>query len=125
MADQTNTDETIIALLKQLPPSHFAALLTHRLPQPRVCAGCGKDIPVGDSGINVITSVTHVIGSPGHPGIPPWQCPQEEHWACSPDCWAKVAHQCIDEHMVPIVKEIHKRLTTVPPSRKVRAVKTG
>ena len=118
----TDRNDMLHSILATLPPSHFAALLTHSLPPPRICQSCGKDIPVGDAGINVITSVTHVIGSPGHPGIPPWQCPQEEHWACSPDCWAKVAHSCIDEHMVPIVREIHKRLNSVP-EKKGRASK--
>ena len=105
-----DTNDILLGILKTLPPSHFASLLTHRLPPPQVCQGCGKTIPTHDQGYNVISSVTHVIGVSGHPGVPPWQCPQEEHWACSPECWAKVAHKCIDEHMLPIVKEIHGRI---------------
>jgi hypothetical protein len=45
------------------------------------------------------------IGSPGHPALPPFQCGQTEHWACSVECWSKVAHACIDEHMSELLKE--------------------
>ncbi len=64
----------------------------------RTCEACGKQ----DLSPNMI-NVMMVVGSPGHPTIAPFQCPQEEHWACSPECWSKVAHACIDEHMVTLL----------------------
>ena len=72
------------------------------LPPPRTCEACGKVVPIGHDAINIMI----VVGSPGHPDLKPFQCPLEEHWACSRECWRKVAHACIDEHM-------HERLTTL------------
>lgn len=69
------------------------------LPQPRTCEACGTIVPVGHDAINIII----VVGSPGHPELPPFQCPNEEHWACCIDCWKKVAHACIDEHMTQVL----------------------
>jgi len=68
-------------------------------PPARTCEACGKVVPVGHDAINVII----VVGSPGHPELPPFQCPHEEHWACSIDCWLKVAHACIDEHISQVL----------------------
>lgn len=68
-------------------------------PPPRTCEACGAVVPVGHDAINVIVT----IGSPGHPDLPPFQCPQVEHWACSPNCWGQVAHACVDEHILPIL----------------------
>lgn len=70
-------------------------------PAPVACEACHKQIARRDLAINLIIT----IGSPGHPELPPIQCPQEEHWACSPECWAAVAHACIDEHMQSTLKK--------------------
>ena len=77
-----------------------------KLPPPRVCEACGKVVPVGHDAINIII----VVGSPGHPDLAPFQCSAEEHWACSIVCWEKVAHACITEHMVELLKYKHKKL---------------
>lgn len=68
----------------------------------RICENCNK---IGPSHrmINFICC----IGSPGHESLQPIQCEQEEHWACSIECWSKVAHACIDEHMVELLKQKH------------------
>lgn len=76
------------------------------VPPSRTCENCGKVVPVGHDAINVIIT----IGSPGHPDLPPFQCPQVEHWACSPDCWAQVAHACIDEHILPTLRYKHSQV---------------
>jgi hypothetical protein len=50
--------------------------------------------------INVIICVS----SPGV-STPGFGCPFNEHWACSTDCWRKVAHACIEEHMLLTLKK--------------------
>ena len=69
----------------------------------RTCEACGKQVESSQA-INLII----VIGSPGHPELAPFQCEQEEHWACSLDCWRKVAHACIDEHMHVLLQQKHQ-----------------
>lgn len=71
----------------------------------RVCESCGKKNS-SDTSINCII----VIGSPGHKTLAPFQCDQEEHWACSIECWAKVSHSCIDEHMTELLRKKHGEL---------------
>lgn len=78
--------------------------ILHNLPPPRTCESCGTVVPIGHDAINVII----VVGSGGHPDIVPFQCLHEEHWACSPECWKKVAHACIDEHMHVLLQVHHK-----------------
>lgn len=94
-------------MLKPLPPprdnSQQNAYRKDMLPPPRTCEACGKVVSIGHDAINCII----VIGSPGHPDLLPFQCPAEEHWACCPNCWAKVAHACVDEHMREILRQIH------------------
>ncbi len=68
----------------------------------RTCEACGTAVP-GSTAINIMMQ----IGVAGHPSIMPFQCPLEEHWACSRDCWLKVAHACIDEHMHPLLAHRH------------------
>lgn len=70
------------------------------------CEACGKS---GRS--HEMINVMIVIGSPGHPSLPAFQCSNTEHWACSPDCWKQVAHACIDEHMHVLL--LHHRSTIV------------
>lgn len=71
----------------------------------RTCEACGKK-GISSSMINIII----VVGSPGHASLKPFQCSQEEHWSCSPDCWSKVAHACIDEHMSILLKSTRETL---------------
>lgn len=75
--------------------------------QRRTCEACGR------SGLSpYMINVIMVVGSPGHPLLPPFQCSQEEHWACSTDCWLKVAHACIDEHMIVLLKNCRGEVGT-------------
>lgn len=69
------------------------------------CEACGKQGPT-----HLMINLAVCIGSPGHPMLPPFQCPGSqqtgpEHWACSPECWQKVAHACIDEHMLVLLQQ--------------------
>lgn len=73
--------------------------------QERVCESCGKSLPSSQS-INFIG----IVGSPGHPSLPAFQCTQVEHWSCSIECWSKVAHACIDEHLHDILTKMHESL---------------
>jgi hypothetical protein len=43
---------------------------------------------------------------PGHPALTGIGCPVQ-HWACSMECWVQVAHACIDEHVLMILKYNH------------------
>ena len=70
------------------------------------CESCGKSGPS-----HLMINCIIFIGSPGHPSLPPFQCPgsqqieqRPEHWACTPECWLLVAHACIDEHMHELLK---------------------
>lgn len=72
---------------------------------PRTCEGCGTIVSDGSRAINVILC----IGVAGHPAIAGFQCPHIEHWACTPECWGKVAHACVDEHMLQLLKYLHEQ----------------
>ncbi len=65
---------------------------------------CCRQIVDSSKAINIMI----VVGSPGHEEMAPFQCPAEEHWACSITCWSKVAHACIDEHMSQLLLDLHK-----------------
>jgi hypothetical protein len=67
----------------------------------RACETCGKEAPSSDM-INFICS----IGSPGHHTLPNMQHPDEEHWACSIDCWKKVTSKVIND-MIDILTDLH------------------
>ncbi len=73
---------------------------------PRTCEACGRIVEDGSQAINFMIQ----IGVAGHPSIDPFQCPQVEHWACSRDCWLKVAHACVDEHMHEVLKYYHSQV---------------
>ena len=75
-----------------------------KLPPPHTCEACGTIVAIGHFAINFIA----VVGSPGHPELAPVQCEHTEHWACSLPCWSRVAHACIDEHMVELLKRQHE-----------------
>ena len=79
-------------------------------PPPVVCENCGTTVPRQDQAINLMIAV----GSPGHPELAPFQCPGGghslgDHWACSIECWGKIAHACIDEHMTEFLKALHQQ----------------
>lgn len=69
----------------------------------RTCESCGTQIESSQA-INIIV----VVGSPGHAELAPFQCEHDEHWACSLECWRKVAHACIDEHIAELLYQQHK-----------------
>lgn len=71
----------------------------------RTCESCGIQKKSSES-INCIM----VVGSPGHASLMPFQCPHVEHWSCSRECWSKVAHACIDEHMLIVLQQKHQEL---------------
>ena len=69
------------------------------------CEKCGK---TGAS--NAMINVMICIGSPGHPSLRGFQCPQIEHWACSSECWLEVANACLNEHMHVLLQMQHAKL---------------
>jgi hypothetical protein len=76
------------------------------------CEICGKQ----DLSHNMINLMIG-SGSPGHPKLTGFQCPgsgqyhgRPEHWACSITCWEELAHACIAEHMVELLKQAHASL---------------
>jgi hypothetical protein len=73
--------------------------------QLRRCENCGRVLPSSKS-INFIG----IIGSPGHSELMPFQCVHTEHWSCSIECWQKIAHACIDEHLAEMLKQKHQIL---------------
>lgn len=68
-----------------------------------VCAACQRP---GKS--HLMINCVICSPSPGHPDILGIGC--GEHWACSIECWRKVAHACIDEHMVKLLQYWHKKV---------------
>ena len=70
----------------------------------RICECCKKEVK-SSSAINIMI----VVGSPGHADMLHFQCPNEEQWACSLECWTNVANACIEEHILEILKELHKQ----------------
>jgi hypothetical protein len=71
----------------------------------RACEVCGTERPSSDM-INYIC----VIGSPGHHSLLPFQHPDEEHWACSFECWLKV-HEMVGKEMHQLLGEKHQGLS--------------
>lgn len=90
-----------------LQPIQVETASVERADPVRVCEACGHIVP-GVEAMNIMI----VIGVAGDPRINPFQCPAEEHWACSPECWARVAHACIDEHMGAVLQHQHNQLQT-------------
>ena len=98
-----------MTLLK--PIQDIAPQIAQNLSPPVQCEGCGKMIRTASEAMNVIHIIQ--VGSPGHASMPPFQCPNVQHWACSPECWRVVAHACIDEHMHPTLMNTHSILNDV------------
>lgn len=71
----------------------------------RICEACNKQLP-SEQALNVIIVVGAVDRFAGR--VQPFQCPQEEHWACSPECWNKVAHACVEEHMSWLLNQLEQ-----------------
>jgi hypothetical protein len=78
---------------------------THEVPIPsRTCEACGTVISLSHDALNF----AWVVGSPGHPDLPPFQCGNGQHWSCSITCWEKVAIACIQEHGKQMLIAMHK-----------------
>ena len=75
------------------------------IPPPVTCEACGKVVSRHDLAINCIIG----IGVTGHPDIPSFQDPHEEHWACSVDCWMRVAKMSID-HVAELLLYLHTQV---------------
>jgi hypothetical protein len=77
------------------------------VPFYRTCEECGKECKDHEP-INFIA----VIGSLGKKELlgHHMQCPQEEHWGCSPKCLEIIAVRCIKEHVIPFLKSLHKEV---------------
>lgn len=58
--------------------------------------GCTNVITIGGSYSFVVTFATT-----GPLNIPAFQCGDEQHFACSPECAAEAARVCILEHLIP------------------------
>lgn len=67
----------------------------------RKCDVCNVQRPQ-DLMINYIA----VVGSPGHPSMPAFQCPHQEHWACSLEHLQDVIKHCSEE-MIALVAMLH------------------
>jgi len=74
--------------------------------RPVVCSACGKVLATLTNGWNMYFSCG--VGVPGSPDISAFGC--AEHWACSPACWLKVAHACVDQHLHDVMIEAHNQL---------------
>lgn len=70
-----------------------------------VCEACGAP------GLrHLMMNVMIGVGSPGHPSLAGFQCPETEHWACTLNCWRRVAHACLDEHVHEYLLALHATL---------------
>lgn len=70
---------------------------------------CGKSGPS-----HLMINLMICVGSPGHPHLPPFQCPgsgqiesRAEHWACCPACWLVVGRACLEEHGHELLQQLH------------------
>lgn len=77
---------------------------------PRTCQvpGCGVTRPL-DQMIHGHLSVT-VPGDEYKGKIPPFQCADEEHWACSIEHFTQIQHACLDEHIKQALIQIHSQI---------------
>lgn len=94
----------------------YKQVILSEISPPATCESCGKNIPTRANAMNT-NNISYVfnaqVGSPGHPALPYLQCPvadHGEHWACSPECWEKVALDCISNHQKPILTSFHETL---------------
>jgi len=105
--DDITTLRTLV--LAQMSPEFITKTMFARVPGPVTCYGCNKQFS-GMKAVNIIVPVEFTVGSTPYDAVPPFQCPQEEHWACSPECYAIAAKKCIDEHMVPLLRVMYDRI---------------
>jgi hypothetical protein len=75
---------------------------------PYVCESCGKVLATFSTGHNFWFNGG--IGVPGSPDLASIACDAGQHWACSIDCWSKVAHACIEQHLLETMKQAHVML---------------
>lgn len=87
--------------------------ITKHVAPPVDCEICGHPMPTHADAMNIALAVQ--VGVPGHPAIAVIQCPMPEHWACSIDCWRKMADRCLDEHIIPLINVAHDRVKRQKP----------
>jgi hypothetical protein len=75
---------------------------------PYVCESCGKVLATFSNGHNFWFNGG--IGVPGSPDLASIACDSGQHWACSLDCWASVAHACVDQHLLATMAKAHELL---------------
>lgn len=74
-------------------------------PEPiRKCDACGKKVQQKDA-INFVWSVGCTGMNIGFNGPGSGQS-DGDYWACSTECWLKVAHASIDEHALPMLNYV-------------------
>jgi hypothetical protein len=76
--------------------------------KPVICENCGTVLATLTNGWNCWFNGG--IGVPGSPDLAAFSCDSGQHWACSLDCWQKIAHACIDEHLAPTMQGAHNLL---------------
>lgn len=48
-----------------------------------------------------------IVGSPGHPDIPPFQCKHGEHWACSLAHFEDIVMHCAIDEIKTMIAYLH------------------
>lgn len=84
------------------------SLIQISIPQPErqyTCEACNKVTPESQT-----YSLALVYRMPG-PGITAFQCPAEQHFACSHECAVAAMQACLKEHIEPIQQALQKQVS--------------
>lgn len=99
-----------MSILQPLPVADVTRQLTVNVPPPVTCCICNKRVETHADAV-FAHSCLLVISNAGHPALPAFQCPFNEHATCNnPDCVGVAFHACIDEHMLPMLRALHKHI---------------
>lgn len=64
-------------------------------------AGCGKEILMSEA--HSIVAVSYATrGLRPNGSLPSFQCPEEQHFCCSPECMIAAVNVCMQEHLLPL-----------------------
>lgn len=85
----------------------------HYVAPPVDCEICGHPMPSHADALNLAFTVQ--VGVPGHPALTVIHCPMPEHWACSIECWRKMADNCLDNDIIPLLEHAHERVGRQKP----------
>lgn len=80
-----------------LQPVNYAAPAPNLPSDPHPCEICGASVPLAQ--LHSIAIVYRMPGSLGSAMYPAYQCPAEQHFACSHDHAAQAAQACLTEHI--------------------------